>query len=65
MFLGKYQDAKISLTDYSNDEIREQAYKLAITILPLPRCYHDLEIAGMIFCYHQYYKLKQQYYKNV
>ena len=38
---------------------------LAVTIVPLPRRYHELEMSGTIFRYRKYLRLRRQYHKNV
>ena len=38
---------------------------LAVTIVPLPHCYHKIEMVGAIFCYRQYFYPKKQCHKSV
>lgn len=38
---------------------------LAVTIVPLPHCYHELDMIRTNFCFCQYPPLEKECYKNV
>ena len=49
------------IINYSTSKLRN----FAVTIVPLPRCYHKLEMAGTIFRYHKCFWLRRKCHKNV
>ena len=51
---------QIRRNNYTKKFVIIRLQTLVVKTVPLPHCYHELEMAGMIFHYHQYFLLKKQ-----